>query len=73
MDIRMPVLDGYGAAKAIRALERDDAAGVPIIAMTAEAFDEDVSKCLDAGMDGHIAKPVDPEVVYETLLRVIKK
>ena len=73
MDIRMPVLDGYGAAKAIRALERDDAAVVPIIAMTAEAFDEDVSKCLDAGMDGHIAKPVDPEVVYETLLRVIKK
>ena len=58
MDIRMPVMSGYDAAKAIRALERADA-GLPIIAMTADAFSEDIQKCLECGMNEHIAKPID--------------
>jgi len=69
MDIRMPVLDGYGAASAIRRLGRKDAAVVPIIAMTADAFAEDVEKCRAAGMNGHIAKPIDPETLYKTLVQ----
>ncbi|MFR7477745.1 MAG: response regulator [Acutalibacteraceae bacterium] len=59
MDIQMPVLDGYGAAKAIRALDREDAASIPIFAMTANAFEDDVLAARQAGMNGHIAKPVD--------------
>ena len=70
MDIRMPVMDGYQAAKAIRALARPDAKTVPILAMTADAFEEDVQKCLDAGMNGHVAKPIDPAALYAALLRV---
>ena len=58
MDIRMPVMSGYDAAKAIRALERADA-GLPIIAMTADAFSEDIQRCLECGMNEHIAKPID--------------
>ncbi len=68
MDIRMPVMDGYAAARAIRALDRPDAASIPIIAMTADAFEEDVQKCLCAGMNGHLAKPIDPEQMREVLL-----
>jgi CheY-like chemotaxis protein len=60
MDIRMPVMGGYEASRAIRALPRADAKTVPIIAMTADAFAEDVQKCFDAGMNAHIAKPIDP-------------
>ena len=67
MDIRMPVMDGIGAAKAIRSLDREDAKTVPIIAMTADAFAEDVQKCFDAGMNGHIAKPIDPDRLYQSL------
>jgi signal transduction histidine kinase/CheY-like chemotaxis protein len=67
MDIRMPVMDGYQAVKAIRALDRLDAKMVPIIAMTADAFEDDVKKCLDAGMNGHIAKPIDPENLIKTI------
>lgn len=59
MDIQMPVMNGYEAAKAIRALAREDAADVPIVAMTANAFTEDVEAALKAGMNGHIAKPLD--------------
>ena len=58
MDIRMPGMDGYEAAQAIRALDRPDRS-IPIIAMTADAFAGDIQKCLDAGMDDHIAKPLD--------------
>lgn len=58
MDIRMPVMDGYDATRAIRALDREDC-GLPIIAMTADAFEGDVQKCLDSGMNDHIAKPLD--------------
>ena len=72
MDVRMPVLNGIEAASCIRALDRADAKTVPIIALTADAFDEDVKKCLDAGMNGHIAKPVDPETLYLTISAYIK-
>ena len=68
----MPVMDGYEAARTIRALQRPDAAVVPIIAMTADAFQDDVQKCLNAGMNGHIAKPINPEVLFETLQKWIR-
>jgi len=71
MDIRMPVMGGYEAAKRIRELKRLDAGTVPIIAMTADAFADDVKKCLDAGMNGHIAKPVDPDVLYLRLAEAV--
>lgn len=71
MDLRMPVMDGYEAARAIRALDRSDAESVPIIALTADAYEEDVKKCLAAGMNGHVAKPVEPEILYAVLEREI--
>jgi signal transduction histidine kinase len=67
MDLRMPVMDGIQATGAIRSLDRPDAKTIPIIAMTADAFAEDVQRCSDAGMNGHIAKPIDPEALYGTL------
>jgi signal transduction histidine kinase/BarA-like signal transduction histidine kinase len=67
MDVRMPVMDGLSAAKAIRALSREDALTIPIIAMSADAFRDDIQKCKEAGMNGHIAKPVDPDILYRTL------
>jgi signal transduction histidine kinase/ABC-type amino acid transport substrate-binding protein len=67
MDVRMPVMDGYEATRAIRVMNRKDAGTVPIIAMTADAFQDDVEKCRKAGMNGHISKPVDPE----KMMRVI--
>ncbi len=72
MDIRMPVMDGLQATVAIRKLERPDAKTVPIIAMTANAFDEDVQRSLQAGMNAHLSKPVEPEHLYETLAQLIK-
>ena len=59
MDIQMPRMDGYAAARAIRSLPRADAATVPIVAMTANAFEEDVRAALRAGMNAHFAKPID--------------
>ena len=67
MDIMMPVMDGLTATKAIRALNRPDAGTIPIIAMTANAFAEDVQRCLDAGMNAHLAKPLDIEKVKKTI------
>ncbi len=72
MDIRMPVMDGLTAAAAIRSMERADAMTVPMIALTANAFDEDVSNSLAAGMDAHLSKPVEPDKLYEMLARLIK-
>ena len=67
MDMRMPEMDGLEATKAIRALDREDAKTIPIIALTANAFDEDVQKSLQAGMNAHLSKPVKPEVLFKTL------
>lgn len=72
MDIRMPVMDGYEATKAIRSLERSDAASIPIVAMTADAFTGDTQKCAQAGMNSHIAKPIDTDALYKILVRLIK-
>lgn len=67
MDVRMPEMDGLEATKLIRALERLDAKKIPIIAMTANAFDEDVQRSLQVGMNAHLSKPVEPDHLYETL------
>ena len=72
MDILMPGMDGLEATRTIRALERADARMVPIIAMTANAFQEDVRKSLEAGMNGHLAKPVDAKQLFRTLKCCIK-
>jgi signal transduction histidine kinase/CheY-like chemotaxis protein len=72
MDIRMPNMDGYEATKAIRDLTRADAKTVVIVAMTADAFGEDVQKCFAAGMNGHVAKPIDPPTLYAKLGELIK-
>ena len=67
MDIRMPLMDGLTAAANIRHLSNQDASAIPIIAMTANAFDEDIEKSRAAGMDAHLAKPIDPGRMYQTL------
>ena len=71
MDVRMPEMDGLEAAGRIRALERPDAAFVPIIALTANAFDEDVQRSLQVGMNAHLSKPVEPELLYRTVEELI--
>lgn len=71
MDIQMPVMNGYEAAKAIREMERPDAGSIPIVAMTANVFAEDIREAMAAGMNGHIAKPIDVEVMKEALLKVL--
>ncbi|SEL37154.1 PAS domain S-box-containing protein [Butyrivibrio sp. ob235] len=71
MDIRMPVMNGLEATKAIRALGREDAAKIPIIALTANAFDEDVQLSLDAGMNAHLSKPIEPDALFGTLEKLI--
>ena len=71
MDVRMPVMDGIAATHAIRALDRADAASVPIIAMTADAFDNERKRTLEAGMDYHLSKPIDPQLLYRTLARFV--
>ena len=71
MDIRMPVMTGYQASEAIRALERSDS-NLPIIAMTADAFSEDIKKCLDSGMNAHVAKPIDVDEVAHLLKKYMK-
>ena len=71
MDIRMPVMTGYEAAQAIRSLERKDAKEIPIIAMSADAFSDDIQKCLECGMNAHIAKPVDMREAERVLEKYI--
>ncbi len=71
MDVRMPEMDGLQATAAIRALDRPDAKTIPIIAMTANAFDEDVQQSLQVGMNAHLSKPVEPDHLYQTLETLI--
>ena len=71
MDIQMPLMNGYDAARCIRSSEHPAAGTIPIIAMTANAFNDDVQAAFDAGMNGHLAKPIDVEVLYKTIARYI--
>ena len=72
MDIRMPEMDGLEAAKRIRAMEREDAKTVPIIALTANAFDKDVKRSMQAGLNAHLTKPVEPDMLFKILEDLIK-
>ena len=67
----MPIMDGYTATKEIRALGNKALAGIPIVAMTANAFAEDVRACPDAGMQGHIVKPIDVNAMINTLTKLL--
>ncbi|MFQ9872806.1 MAG: response regulator [Oscillospiraceae bacterium] len=71
MDIRMPHMTGYDAAKAIRKLNHPDARCIPIIAMSADAFSDDIQRCLDCGMNAHIAKPIDIVELTRTLKKYL--
>ena len=71
MDMRMPEMDGLEATRRIRAMDREDARNIPIIALTANAFDEDVQHSLQAGLNAHLSKPVQPEILFETLESLI--
>jgi len=71
MDIQMPNMDGYSAAQAIRAAEDKEKAAIPILAMTADAFQEDVNKAAEAGMNGHIAKPLDTATMFRTIAEAL--
>ncbi|WP_298065830.1 response regulator [uncultured Mailhella sp.] len=70
MDVRMPVMNGYEAARAIRALDRPDA-NIPIIAMTADAFSDDVQKCLESGMNAHVSKPLDIRLLMQVIHKYV--
>jgi CheY-like chemotaxis protein len=73
MDVQMPEMDGYEATRAIRELDVPQAETVPILAMTANVFHEDIEKCLAAGMDGHVGKPLDLNEVIEKLWTYLEK
>ena len=73
MDVRMPVMDGLSATKTIRSLDREDAKQIPIIAMTANVFDEDVERSLNAGMNAHLSKPVEPEKIFSELKKQLNR
>ena len=68
----MPEMDGMEATRAIRKMDREDAGQIPVIALTANAFDEDVQRSMQAGMNAHLSKPVEPDVLFETLENLIK-
>ena len=72
MDVQMPVMNGYDAAKAIRSLERKDAGDILIIAMTANAFTEDEKEALSAGMNVHLAKPINMKLLKKFIIQFIK-
>ena len=71
MDVQMPVMNGYEAARAIRSLDREDAGTIPIIAMTANAFAEDVKDAMDAGMNAHVSKPIDMALLKQTVRKYL--
>ena len=72
MDMRMPEMDGLEATRMIRAMDRADAKTIPIIALTANAFDEDVQRSMQAGLNAHLSKPVEPEALFRTLEGLIQ-
>lgn len=72
MDIRMPVMNGLEATKAIRKVDKEDAQQIPIVAMTANAFDEDMKKSIESGMNGHLSKPIDLKVLLDMIKKVMK-
>ena len=72
MDMRMPEMDGLEATSLIRSFDREDSKNIPIIALTANAFDEDVQRSLQAGLNAHLSKPIDPNVLFETLESLIR-
>ena len=71
MDLQMPVMDGYEAAKEIRGLENKKLASIPILALTANAFEEDRQEVLKCGMNGHIAKPIDVEKLFDAMKEIL--
>ena len=73
MDMRMPEVDGLEATRTIRKLDREDAKTIPIIALTANAFDEDVQRSMQAGLDSHLSKPVEPDLLFEALETLIRR
>ena len=73
MDIMMPVMNGYNATKRIRSMDREDAKEIPIIAMTANAFEEDKRDAIEAGMNGHVAKPIQVDKLLSMLAEVIRQ
>ena len=73
MDIMMPVMDGLDATRAIRKMEREDCHTIPIVAMSANAFDDDLKKSVECGMNGHLSKPVEVDKLYETLNEVLRQ
>ena len=72
LDVMMPVMNGYEATKMIRSLDREDAKKIPIIAMTANAFTEDRIRAKEAGMDEHVAKPIDVELLIKVIHKLVK-
>ena len=72
MDIMMPIINGYEATKRIRSLDREDVKKIPIIAMTANAFTEDRIRAKEAGMDEHVAKPIDVELLIKVIHKLVK-
>ena len=72
MDMRMPEMDGLEAPRVIRAMDRPDAKSIPIKALPANAFDEDVQRSMQAGLNAHLSKPVQPDTLFETLESLIR-
>ena len=72
MDVQMPVMDGYEATREIRCSEREDISSLPVIAMTANAFEEDKKRAVSSGMNAHIAKPLDVPTLIETIRKFLK-
>lgn len=72
MDIMMPVMDGLEATRTIRSMEREDCHTIPIVAMSANAFDDDLKKSVDCGMNGHLSKPVEVDRLYGMLNQVLQ-
>ena len=72
MDVKMPVMDGLEASRAIRESSHSDAKSIPIVALTANAFDEDVQRSMQAGLNAHLSKPIEPDLLFATLQELIK-